>query len=67
MIGALALLVWLAVVVLALAVTNSPLGVACLLLAVAALLAAKLAGVVGSRGSWARPLRSICRCACAGS
>jgi hypothetical protein len=47
MIGVLALLVWLAVVVLALAVTNSPLGVACLLLAVAALLAAKLAGVVG--------------------
>jgi hypothetical protein len=46
MIGALALLVWLAVVVLALAVTNSPLGVACVLLAVAVLLAAKLAGVV---------------------
>ncbi|MBZ5590110.1 MAG: hypothetical protein LAO05_16265 [Acidobacteriia bacterium] len=44
--GVLALLVWLAVVILAVAVTNSPLGVACLLLAVAVLLAAKLAGVV---------------------
>ncbi len=46
LIGVLALLVWLAVVVLALAVTNSPLGVGCLLLAVALLLALKLAGVV---------------------
>ena len=45
-IGVLALLVWLALVVLALAVTDSPLGVAFLLVAVAVLLAVKLAGVV---------------------
>ena len=46
LIGVLALIVWLAVAVLALAVTNSPLGVGCVLLAVAVLLAVKLAGVV---------------------
>ncbi len=45
-VGVLALLVWLALVILALAVTNSPLGVAFLLAAVALLLVAKLAGVV---------------------
>ncbi len=46
LVGALALLVWLAAVVLALALTGSPGGVACLLLAVAVLLFAKLVGVV---------------------
>lgn len=46
LVGALALLVWLAAVVLAMAVTGSPAGAACLLLAVAVLLLAKLAGVV---------------------
>ena len=45
-VGVLALLVWLALVILALAVTNSPLGVAFMLAAVALLLVAKLAGVV---------------------
>lgn len=44
-VGALALLVWLAVVVLALAVTGSPLGVACVLTAVALLLATKVVGL----------------------
>ena len=46
LVGVLALLVWLAVVILALAVTDSPLGIGILLLAVAVLLALKLAGVV---------------------
>jgi hypothetical protein len=46
LVGALAVGVWLAVVVLALAVTNSPLGIACVLAAVGVLLAVKLAGVV---------------------
>ena len=45
-VGALALAVWLAVVVLAMALTASPVAVACLLLAVAILLLAKLVGVV---------------------
>jgi hypothetical protein len=46
-IGVLALLVWFVTVVLALAVTATPLGAGCLLLAVALLLLAKLVGVVG--------------------
>ena len=46
-IGVLGLLVWLVTVVLALAVTATPLGAGCLLLAVALLLLAKLVGVVG--------------------
>ena len=46
-IGVLALLVWLVTVVLALAVTATPLGAGCLLLAVGLLLLAKLVGVVG--------------------
>ncbi len=46
LVGALALLVWLAAVVLAVVVTGSPAGAACLLLAVAVLLLAKLVGVV---------------------
>jgi hypothetical protein len=45
-VGAFALLVWLAAVVLAMAVTASPVGAACLLVAVAVLLLAKLVGVV---------------------
>ena len=45
-VGALALLVWLAAVVLAMVVTGSPAGAAFLLLAVAVLLVAKLVGVV---------------------
>ncbi len=46
-IGVLALLVWLFTVMLALAVTATPLGAACLLLAVSLLLLAKLVGIVG--------------------
>jgi hypothetical protein len=46
-IGMLALLVWLVTVVFALAVTTTPLGAGCLLLAVSLLLLAKLLGVVG--------------------
>ena len=46
LVGALALVVWLAAVVLAMALTGSPAGAACLLLAVACLLIAKLFGVV---------------------
>ncbi|MDD5564711.1 MAG: hypothetical protein PHQ91_13440 [Thermoanaerobaculaceae bacterium] len=46
LVGALALLVWLAVVVLAMVLAGSPGAVACLLLAVAFLLLAKLVGVV---------------------
>ena len=46
-IGVLGLLVWFVAVVLALAVTATPLGAGCLLLAVALLLLAKLVGVVG--------------------
>jgi len=45
LIGVLSLLVWLVTVVLALAVTATPLGAGCLLLAVALLLVAKLVGV----------------------
>jgi hypothetical protein len=47
LIGVLALLVWLFSVMVALAVTTTPLGAACLLLAVGLLLAAKLVGIVG--------------------
>jgi hypothetical protein len=46
-IGMLALLVWFVTVVLALAVTATPLGAGCLLLAVGLLLLGKLLGVVG--------------------
>ncbi len=46
-IGALALLVWVFTVMLALAVMTTPVGAACLLLAVGLLLAAKLVGIVG--------------------
>ena len=59
LVGALALLVWLAVVVLALAVTNSPLGVACVLLAVTVLLAVKLAGVVAVAWAAGRALARV--------
>jgi hypothetical protein len=45
--GVLALLVWFVVVVLALLVTATPLGAACLLLAVALLLIAKVIGIAG--------------------
>ena len=45
--GVLVLVVWFVTVVLALALTGTPLGVACLLLAVAVLLLAKVVGVVG--------------------
>lgn len=47
LIGVLALLVWLVAVMVALAVTTTPLGAACLLLAVGLLLVAKLVGIVG--------------------
>jgi hypothetical protein len=46
-IGVLGLLVWLVTVVLALAVTTTPLGAGCLFLAVGLLLLAKILGVVG--------------------
>jgi hypothetical protein len=47
LIGILALMVWLVTVVFALAVTTTPLGAGCLLLAVGLLLLAKLLGIVG--------------------
>lgn len=47
LLGAIVLLVWLVAVVLALVVAATPLGIACVLLAVAALLAAKVLGIIG--------------------
>jgi len=47
LIGILALMVWLVTVMFALAVTTTPLGAGCLLLAVGLLLLAKLLGIVG--------------------
>jgi hypothetical protein len=47
LVGVLAILVWFVTVVLALALTATPLGVGCLLAAVALLLLAKVLGVVG--------------------
>jgi hypothetical protein len=47
LIGILALMVWLVTVMFALAITTTPLGAGCLLLAVSLLLLAKLLGIVG--------------------
>ncbi|MFI5167447.1 MAG: hypothetical protein ACHQQS_12570 [Thermoanaerobaculales bacterium] len=51
LVGVLAVLVWLVVALLALALAATPVGVACVLLAVAAFLVAKLVGITGV--SWA--------------
>jgi len=59
LVGALAVGVWLALAVLALAVTNSPLGVAVVLAAVAVLLAFKLAGVVAVAWAAGRVLARV--------